>query len=282
MKKLLIILVVISTISACGDNQPSRGVNQKHPYIPSKIITTSHFIIRSTASSEQTRDVSDAVENLYRVYAATFHLENPNKKFQLVLYRDQAEFKANNLGPSWAEAYYKMPYSYAYPGERGNPYHWMLHEATHQLLTEGSGYRLRRWINEGTAAYFGASRLTQNNLELGTPDPAAYPIWWLKEIEEKPNKEIYFDGEALFPLRAVIEDSDLPISTGVNHHYIAYWSLVHFLIEGENGKYHQHFLQLVKRGGDPAAFKELIGSYDEIEPQWKRHLITLKSRASAP
>jgi len=57
-------------------------------------------------------------------------------------------------------------------------------------------------------------------------------------------------------------------------------SLAHFLIHGQDGRYKASFRSLIERGGLPADFKQLIGSYDEIEPLWHAHLLRLKAQAA--
>ena len=115
-----------------------------HPSLPpgAVVLDTPHYRIHSPATAAQTRQVAHAVEALYGRYAATFPHASANRvRLTLVLYRDRAEFKRNNRSRPWAEAYYLPPRSYAYfdAGAR-NPHHWMLHEATHQLMREVSAF----------------------------------------------------------------------------------------------------------------------------------------------
>ena len=252
------------------------------PHLPPRVVDTAHYRIRSAATDAETRAVGQAVESLYEAYVAAFGPGAPQARLELVLYRDQAEFKANNRSSAWAEAYYREPRSYAYPGNGDNPHHWMLHEATHQLLRQASGFRLRRWINEGVASYFGAGTLRQGRLDPAIPDPRAYPIWWLASAGLSGDLQADIDRGVVIPLAQIVEETGPPIAGNVNAYYIHYWGLAHYLMHGEGGKYREAFLALVARGGDPAEFRRLIGPYDRVQAGWYAHLRGLvRQRAAA-
>ena len=124
------------------------------PLPNAKRIETQHYIITTTADASQTQRVAEAVEALYVEYGVFFKTHRAptdvQDKLKLTLYAYQAQFKANNYSMPWAEAYYLRPICYAYyaKGEK-NPYHWMIHEATHQLNAEVSGFKKAKWIDEG-------------------------------------------------------------------------------------------------------------------------------------
>ena len=97
-------------------------------------LATAHYHVVSSASPDQTRHVAQAVEQLHAAFTAFFP-DTPasradGRPLQMVVYRDQAQFKANNRSSPWAEAYYLPPACHAYydQGQR-NPVHWMLHES---------------------------------------------------------------------------------------------------------------------------------------------------------
>ena len=68
------------------------------------------------------------------------------------------------------------------------------------------------------------------------------------------------------------------MSEHVNLYYIQWFSLVHFLLEGENGKYRQAFMACVKTPSGLEKFEENIGQYQLIEEQWYQHLLQLVER----
>jgi hypothetical protein len=151
------------------------------PWKPARTIETAHYLIASTATAEQTQQVADAVEILYAAYSnrfaalPTFKADHP--KLKLLLYKDRAEMRRINPGLGWAEAFYRKPYCRAYfSAEEANPYHWMLHEAVHQLNEEVAHVELAKWLEEGLAEYFSTSRIEDGALLLGRVDPNTYPV----------------------------------------------------------------------------------------------------------
>lgn len=248
---------------------------------------TAHYAITTTAGDEETRLVGEAVENLYVAYAAFFVARDgaatTNAKLQLTLYKHQGEFKANNRSMPWAEAYYLRPVCYAYYARgEANPYHWMVHEATHQLNTEVAGLKKTRWIDEGLATYFGTSRIEGGTLLPGRIDPDTYPIWWLTDSELTGDLDADIEAGRWIPIRALITGKDAPnIASNVNRYYIQYWSLSHFLFHGENGRYANAYRQLIAEGGSLANFEKHIGPADRIEYEWYRYLRG-KTAALAP
>lgn len=257
----------------------------RHPSLLPGVVTSesAHYRIHSTATAQQTAQVAQAVETLYGRYISVFPApERKAEKLTLVLYRNRAEFKHNNHSRPWAEAYHLPPRSYAYfDATARNPYHWMLHEATHQLMREVSAFPRAKWIDEGVASYFGSSRLAEDALRLGDADPDAYPIWWLPNFELSGVLEDDIAAGRIIPLKQVISGKDGPdVDRYFNQYYIHYWSLSHFLFHYRDGVYAQRYRQLIAEGGSLDRFTRLIGPPERIQREWYVHLRGL-TRASA-
>ena len=205
IRPVAIVLVAIAIAAACfagfrllplhaTKDSPAPAATKPAPFaaqppLPpnARQVDTTHYLIQSSATEEQTARVAEAVEALHSAYA-TFFSDMPSMgpnpaKLQLVLYKDQAEFKAHNRSSPWAEAYYLPPRSHAYYGDGDNPVHWMTHEVTHQLNRELAHFKLTKWIDEGLADYFGSSWIADGKLTPGSIDPATYPIWWLPRLQ---------------------------------------------------------------------------------------------------
>jgi len=246
-------------------------------------LETAHYAIVSHADDAQTKQVADVVEALHRGFLELFpdvpSRRTDGHKLQLVLYRDRAHFRANNHSKPWAEAYYLPPTCYAYyaVGER-NPYHWMQHEATHQLHTELAGFSRAKWLNEGLASYLGASRIESGTLMPGTADANAYPIWWLSSLYLSGNFDEDVAQGRVIPLRALIEGTGPPIGQHVNLYYIEYWSLTHFLLHHDNGHHAKAYRTLLEGDGSLAEFEAEVGPVEQVQAQWYAYL---RSQAEA-
>lgn len=290
MKLLIKILIAILVLLVAGDQflrWRSHQAESASIVWPRPTLQTRHYDIHSTADAQKTQRVANAVESLHTAYREFFSRADrlPPHPLRLKLYRDQAEFKAHNLSAPWAEAYYLTPTCHAYYADgTANPYHWMLHEAVHQLNREVSGFTRHRWSDEGLAAYFATSTLRDGRLSLGELDRNAYPLWWLPELRLSGNREKDIASGALIPLRQLLDDSGPPIAKNVNLYYMEYWSLVHYLLEGDEGRHAEAFKALLADDATLANFEKRIGPIDAVEAQWYAHLrqLAFESRMKTP
>lgn len=263
------------TVAAAASTPPARAT--AHPMPRAITLDTAHYRIASTATAEQTARIGAASEQLYAAYRAFFAETAPiaptSARLSLVLYRDQQEFKAHNRSQPWAEAYYRPPSCHAYYAEgRRNPYHWMLHEATHQLSREVARFPKVRWVDEGLATYFGTSRLTQGRLQPGQIDRDTYPLWWLPHLALSGDLQADLRARRLIPLRDVIAGTGPDISGYVNIYYLQFWSLTHFLFHYDGGRYAAGYHALIQRGGSLEDFEALIGPVEQVQNEWYDYL----------
>ena len=253
-----------------------RWAQGEPPLAGARTVETAHYRIASTADDAQTRQVADAVEALHTAYTAFFRDATPPQAFangaplQLTLYANRTQFRAYNRSYWWAEAYYRRPTCYAYfPADEPNPYHWMLHEATHQLNTEVAGFTLAKWANEGLAAYFGTSRLRAGVLLPGRIDPDTYPVWKLGGLGLSGSLDRDVRRGRIIPLRALITGVDAPpFERNLNLYYVEYWSLVHFLLHGDGGRHAAAFKRMLAEGGTLEAFERAFGPPERLELAW--------------
>lgn len=252
------------------------------PWTPTTTLHRAHHTILSTATAEQTEEVARALELLYLAYSnrlgglASFHRDSPRLKVKV--YRDRNEMRWIHPDLDWAEAFYRKPYCHAYlASAEKNPYHWILHEATHQLNTEVACIRPARWLEEGLANYFATSRLSSNGLQLGTVDSATYPVWWLHELATSADLEENLRNGSVIPLRAILSDRGGPsMRRYFNLYYLHWWTLTHFLCHSP--KYSGRVLDLIRRGGDPQACEEILGPLDPLEREWHAYVLELKGQ----
>jgi hypothetical protein len=253
-----------------------RWAQGEPPLAGARTVETAHYHIASTADDAQTRRIAEAVEALHAAYTAQFgeaiaaHPPATGEKLRLTLYADRTQFQQYNRSYAWAEAYYRRPTCYAYyPAGEPNPYHWMLHEATHQLTTEVAGFTLAKWANEGLAAYFGTSELRDGVLHPGRIDPDTYPVWKLGGLGLSGSLDHDVRRGRIIPLRALITGVDAPpFERNLNLYYVEYWSLVHFLLHGDGGRHAAAFKRMLAEGGTLDAFERAFGPPERIELAW--------------
>jgi hypothetical protein len=249
---------------------------------PTRTVETPHYTIASSATAEQTEQIARVVEILYRSYSnkfsslPTFNSNHPRLK--LLLYKDRAEMRRINPGLGWAEAFYRKPYCRAYfSAEETNPYHWMLHEAVHQLNREVANIHLEKWLEEGLAEYFSTSRIKDNQLLLGHPDLNTYPVWWLDEIATDPELAKNISNASVIPLRAIITNHGGPrMNSHFNLYYLHWWTLTHYVFESKQTS--NSATKLIQSGGDLKSIEDLFGPIENLQTNWHAHVRELKRR----
>ena len=251
------------------------------PWHPTTRLQTPHHLIESTATLPQTEETGRVLETLYVAYQDRFDalptFSRARSGLKVKLFRDRDEFRRINPGLGWAEAYYRKPYCRAYySAAEANPYHWMVHEAAHQLNNEVAGLSLEKWLEEGLADYFGTSLIASNEMLAGRIDADTYPVWWIDQLATRPTLEENLRNGSVIPLRAIITDSGGPsLSRNVNLYYLHWWTLTHFVFE--HPRHRQHALALVRDGGRLAAFEKHVGPVNEVQAEWHLHVRKLKS-----
>lgn len=245
-------------------------------------IQTEHYRIESSATPEQTREIGQVAEIVYRGYLQLAgQLQYPiwrHPKLKMKLFKDRDEFRFCNRVRDWAEAFYRRPCCYQYySDDEVHPYHWMMHEATHQLNAEVARLRLPQWLNEGLACYVSTSRIIEGSLALGRIDTNTYPVWWLDSLTLSGDLEADKKSLNVIPLRVIVSGRGGPsMNAHFNLYYLHWWSLAHFLMEGDDGAHRAGLAQMIAAGAGLATFEKHIGPIEAVERQWYSHVLDLK------
>jgi hypothetical protein len=249
---------------------------------PEITLSTDHYTVYSTATAEQTQKISDVAEILHTGYMGFLKefkvVAKPHDKLRIKLFKDRDEFRSYNPECGWAEAFYLKPYCYQYYETEGiNPCHWMVHEATHQLNVEVAKLSLPKWLDEGIATYFGTSRIVEKRLALGEIDRRTYPVWWIHTLATTGDLQSDKENTSVIPLRSIVSGHGGPdIDRYFNLYYLHWWSLTHFLLHYENGKYRNGVAQLLNGSCDVKAFERHIGDIDRVEREWYEYVLSLR------
>jgi hypothetical protein len=254
----------------------------RHHWTPTQVVSTDHYTVYSTCTLQQTQQTGAVAERLYAAYQDFLQRQQlaPRRhgKLAIKLYQSRDEMRFCNRMHGWVEAFYLRPYCHQYfCATEINPYHWMLHEATHQLNDLGAGLSLPQWLGEGIAEYFSTSRLENGRLVLGKIDTNTYPIWHLGFIARSGDLDTDKRNGSFIPLRTIVAGSGgPPIDEAFNLYYLHWWSLVHFLQHGQDGKYRAGFARLLKTQGGLEDFSREIGDPDQIEREWHAYILEKK------
>jgi hypothetical protein len=248
---------------------------------------TEHYTIYSTATPQQTTEIGLAAEIVYAGYlqlAEQLECEiHPHPKLKIKLFKNRREFRHCNRIRGWAEAFYRRPYCYQYYGsDEPNPYHWMMHEATHQLNAEVAQLALPQWLDEGLACYVSTSRIVDGTLALGRIDTNTYPAWWIALFARGGDLDAGRRKGTVIPLRTIISGAGGPdIDDHFNLYYVHWWTLTHFLMEYQNGTHRAGLSRLLADSADVTAFEKHIGQIEVVEQQWYGYVLDLKHELAA-
>jgi hypothetical protein len=256
-------------------------VARRH-WTPNLTVSTEHYTINSSATAEQAEEIGIVAEILYTAYGDFLRTLDitPRRsgRLKIKLFRDREEFRFCNRVRGWAEAFYRKPYCYQYySAAEVNPYHWMVHEATHQLNEEVADLSLAQWLEEGIASYFGTSRIVGNELVLGEIDTNTYPIWQIHSLAASGDLKMDKDNNSIIPLRSIISGQEGPdMDEFFNLYYLHWWSLTHFLFHGEDGKYRAGVVPLLQGDCGIEDFERHIGDIERIEQEWYEYVRDVK------
>ena len=156
--------------------------------------------------------------------------------------------------------------------------HVVQHEGFHQFAFSRFGDDLPMWVNEGLAEFFGESVMVEDKLILGQTTPRILDA--IKNGIEK-NQHV--------PFRSMLSMSPQKWNAAVNNgdaamNYHQAWSMVHFLVYGDGGKYTSAFetyLRHLNNGlASEEAFTRTFGPDIELfETAWKRYAMAAKPSA---
>ncbi len=162
-------------------------------------------------------------------------------------------------------------------GSQRRPRVTLLHEAVHQLLEVGpngvidSGSHAPAWVDEGLAVYLSLSAV-------GDPGRAQF------EAGRHSTTHLYAhasaeDPESLDNILA-LSHSDFWTPKRADLRYAQSYSLVHFCLHGENGRYRSDFLDYVRmtrlgRSSSSSFKKRVAGDPDEFERAWTQYVAGL-------
>lgn len=280
------LLLALLILGGCGGSAPDLPppATTESATATTIQVDTPRYSISSTTNAAATQQGQLALDAVFAAYTEFFPMQpagHDTGGLRVRLYRDRAEFQASNRSLPWAEAYYVDGVCHAYiDPTKANPYHWLIHEAVHQLNREVTGFAKERWINEGLATYFGSSRYRDGRLALGVPDPEAYPLWWLDRWALTGDWSTDVQRRQVIPLRTLVTGQGQPsLGAAVNAYYLGWWSLTHFLLHHDNGRYAAGYRRLIKQGGSLAEFEQAIGPVEQVEAEWYAYFQQLVAQA---
>ena len=239
------------------------------------------YLIHTNLTRDEVRDFGRHMDTVFAQYEERFRDYHARSQTQMPLYlfRTEAQylsfmadqdFKANNTGGM----FFFSPKSqglatWAQGRSRSQTYQVLQHEGFHQFAFNHLGTDLPTWINEGLAQYFEDAIIVGDKMTTGLASTRR-----LEQVQHALNNGSAFDFQTLVGLTpeqwADILHND-PDRAALM--YAQSWSIVFFLVHGDNDKYQSAFgryLKKVSTGRDSkTAFTEVFGE-GSLRPLAKR------------
>ncbi|MDA0803476.1 MAG: DUF1570 domain-containing protein [Planctomycetota bacterium] len=150
--------------------------------------------------------------------------------------------------------------------------HVIQHEGFHQVAHAYFGSDLPPWLNEGLAEFFGEALVVGNDVVLGQSRPTV-----IGTVADAARQRKHIDFFDVLDMTGEQWNANLR-SGDASLQYNQSWSMVHFLVLGDGGRYQQAFEGLLRllNQGVPAipAFEQAFGLNDpqdvhEFQERWR-------------
>jgi hypothetical protein len=258
---LLLLLSILLAPSTSGADAPKLQRYETKYYIlltdvpPEQV---QEVVVRMTKMAEEyhnrTRDFSGIIRD----------------KFPFYLFRNRADYLAGG-GLEGTDGVFDGHALYAVAGQKltDRTWHVVQHEGFHQFAAAVVGGDLPVWINEGLAEYFGEALFTGDGFISGV-----IPDWRLKRVRDEIHNGTFISVDRMMGLSHDQWNANFKIAN-----YDQAWSMVHFLANGDGGKYRQAFSSLMRdlaRGKSfNLAWNDNFGSAAGFEDKWKAYWLNL-------
>ncbi|HSU66334.1 MAG TPA: DUF1570 domain-containing protein [Tepidisphaeraceae bacterium] len=270
----LIVAMAASLVSAAAGSKAKKPAEPASSPGTMQLYPSKYYLIHSDLPAE---DVKEAVIRMNHM-AEEYHARTQGfsgdirEKLPFYLFRTPVEYYEAGGLPGTAGVFMQRGDSsklMAIAGDQtnGTTWHVVQHEGFHQFAHAVIRGELPPWVNEGIAEYFGESLFTGDGFVTGVIPPSR-----LKRVQAeiagnrlKSVKDMMLTSHEQWNMEMQIENYDQA------------WSMVHFLAQGENGRYQDafvNFMKLIGKGVEwPAAWKQTFGDAVGFEQKWKDYWI---------
>ncbi|MBI5361235.1 MAG: DUF1570 domain-containing protein [Planctomycetes bacterium] len=243
---------------------------------------TEHYIVKTDISQERCDLYADSVDAMYKYYSKMFPLkEKPRKKGKVYIFNTQAGYQVHAALTTddlmqFTLGYYNPAFRELYlfeePNKQDATKKVLFHEGFHQYI-HNAMERTPIWFNEGCAEWFYGTTVKGKAIaEKGELIPR------LEDL-----KEGLTEGKCK-PLKWLMNATSREfMNIDPNLNYAQAWSIIHFCINYENGRYSEYigkYYNALKSGKSAKeAFSASFGAlakFDDMEEAWKKYVERLR------
>ena len=307
---ILVLVGVGAALAGAGSpaqsprNGPQQAVgtwwDRTAPPVGRKLPTSRYYSIRSDLPAADTKAYADHLDIMYDEFARrlvnTTGLRRRSPEFPNVLmfakqqdYLDTLRTQFGINGTGSGGMFFVSPrgaglafWVEGLPKQR--VHHVVQHEGFHQFAYAFFGNELPPWLNEGLAEFFGESVVEGARVVVGQASPQS-----VGKVRGAVEQGKYIPFRDL-----LLMDSDRwngnvqSMSATAAMQYPQSWSMVHFLVYAEDGRYEPMFRDMLKRlNGGTKPLDALKQSYSldsdaevaEFEARWRKYAVELRPGA---
>jgi hypothetical protein len=274
MRPVAAILALLLTCTTCPAQVQRRSDRNDASEQKLAVYESRYYIMHTDLPLDQAREADIRMTRMAEEYhARTRDFSGAiRRKFPFYLFRHEADYVAAGGKPGTAGVFmHNTGTLMAIAGEEltADTWHTVQHEGFHQFALAVIGGELPIWVNEGLAEYFGEGLFTGDGFVMGV-----VPEWRRERIAEAMR------GKALLPIRQMMMLSHERWNEDMKlEHYDQAWSMVHFLVHAENGKFRDGFAGFIRAIGNNQPWEKAwlahLGTADGFEQRWRAYWLKM-------
>jgi tetratricopeptide (TPR) repeat protein len=288
-------------IDALAKRFPPQGVldkpgadNENLPWEQARVKETDHFVVKTNLSEDALNDICFLLECAYLTWQDFLGFSESKTKLKVLVTKNRGEYEqiyqelfGSNPGQGMLGRFspkerkgnnedFLMTF---HNPEQGSTKPMLLHEGTHyavHLIVRAISLNSLIWFDEGLATYFESSKLEDKKLIINLINQNK-----ISSIKDTITKNTYIK------LKDFINLSGEEFGQRPDICYPQAWSLMYFLINGQEGKYKQCFQAyleaweqkkiVVNKDANLKIFEKCMSvSIDQLEKEWKEYTLKLK------
>lgn len=242
---------------------------------PLTVSDSKYYVIHSDLDAATVREASLRMTCMAEVYyerTRSLAVGQINRKFKFMLFSQRADYLAAGGAQGSIGVFLANQPDHPLAALRLDDrpellWHTIQHEGFHQFSMEvlGGGQQpLPAWLEEGLADYFGYAQFTGEDLVTGVIPPDRLAMV----------QQMMLSGR-FRPLTKLLSMTRLGwnnVADGVD--YLEVWSLVHYLVHAQDGKFRPAFERYIKVSLQPKgpviSLREALGGGENLEKEWRQ------------
>ncbi len=283
-------ILLLVACGVVGGALPSEGLGQnrrKPTELPKpndavprlRKVESKHYTLFTDINDADAREASLRLTRMFEEYTSRTvgFAGKVNGRFPVYLFRNAGDYYTAG-GMAETAGMFDGKQLMVVAGQEVGPtaWHTLQHEGFHQFASATIGQNLPTWVEEGLAEYFGESVWTGDGFVTGM-----VPQWRLARIRDTlAREEGFMQVSDVMGLTLGQWNGAMSVAN-----YDQAWTMVHFLVHAEDGKYRKAFSQFVTAvaGGmrPTPAWNATFGDAAGFEQKWREYWRALPDNPTA-